>query len=423
MRSVSRIHLTHRRGSTSTTTTISTCNAPQFGVTMDGQCDGSSKVLLAYKNASQHLRSSGLKAGLGLLKVATSQWKQDKTACAPSAVGTLPSSHAHPCKRSPLDQLAALVLHGQTRQRHIGQECQREQSSSTKPQNCRRIVVLGAPRVGKTSILRRYLRDGFVEEYSPTSEDFLRKLFRIRGESYQIDILDASRERDFPAKRRLSILTGGYRPSPSYCQGVRGRGSTVMVHVTNCGFAFSISGDIFLLVFSLDDRSSFEEVCVLRTEILAAKSKLTKSSAPEQCVQLRVPLLVCANKVDLPESERAISKTEALRALGEDCAYFETSAKDSRNLEDVFEALAKRGGLPAETGPSQHRKVSLRSYQAMRTGRTRGKGGHLASTCDDACGALYPLARRPSFSTDLRQVIGPQGAKKAGRDADKCQIQ
>jgi small GTP-binding protein len=69
-------------------------------------------------------------------------------------------------------------------------------------------VVLGAPRVGKTSILRRYLRDGFVEEYKPTSEDFHRKLFRIRGETYQIDILDASGERSFPAKRRLSILTG-----------------------------------------------------------------------------------------------------------------------------------------------------------------------------------------------------------------------
>jgi hypothetical protein len=56
--------------------------------------------------------------------------------------------------------------------------------------------------------LRRYLWDGFVEEYQPTSEDFLRKMFHIRGETYQIDVLDASGERSFPAKRRLSILTG-----------------------------------------------------------------------------------------------------------------------------------------------------------------------------------------------------------------------
>lgn len=364
----------------------SSTDAPHFHGNVDAQCAGSSKVLLAYKNASQHLSSTGLKAGLGLLKVATCQWKQEKKTRSGAPVRQLPtaSSSSHPCKRSPLDQLAALVL-GQTRQRQIGQEQRQDPLHTTKPQNCKRIVVLGAPRVGKTSILRRYLRDGFVEEYNPTSEDFLRKLFRIRGETYQIDILDASRERDFPAKRRLSILTG----------------------------------DIFLLVFSVDDRSSFEEVCALQTEILAAKSKLTKSSVPEQCAQPQVPLVVCANKVDL-ESDRGISKAEVLRALGDDCAYFEVSAKDSTNLEKVFEALAKRGGLPTETGPSQHRKVSLRSYQAMRTGRVMGRGNQ---TRDDPYGALHPLARRPSFSTDLRQVIGPHAARKPGRALEKCQVQ
>lgn len=194
------IPLTHQRS----------CSGPQFHGNKDGQCAGSSKVLLAYKNASQHLCSSGLKAGLGLLKAAKSQWKHEKKTCAETTVMQLTSDNSHPRKRTPLDQLAALVLHNQTRQRRIGQEHRQEPLCSTKPQNCKRVVVLGAPRVGKTSIVRRYLRDGFVEEYSPTSEDFLRKLFRIRGETYQIDILDASRERDFPAKRRLSILTGAY---------------------------------------------------------------------------------------------------------------------------------------------------------------------------------------------------------------------
>lgn len=162
-------------------------------------------------------------------------------------------------------------------------------------------------------------------------------------------------------------------------------------------------------------------MCALRTEILAAKSKLTKSSVPEQCAP-RVPLLICANKVDLQESEREVSQAEVLQALGEDCPYFETSAKDSTNLEKVFETLAKRGGLPTETGPSQHRKVSLRSYQAIRTGRGAGRGSQ-APGRDDPCGALYPLARRPSFSTDLRQVIGPHTGRKPGKAREKCQIQ
>jgi len=172
---------------------------------------GTSKVSLAYpKNAWQHLSSSGIKAGMVMLKLATLQWRQEKKTRSGAIVKQVSSpspSSGHPCKKSPLDQLAALVVHGQTRLGQLGQH-DHHQDTSSKPENCKRIVVLGAPRVGKTSILRRYLRDGFVEEYKPTSEDFHRKLFRIRGETYQIDILDASGERSFPAKRRLSILTG-----------------------------------------------------------------------------------------------------------------------------------------------------------------------------------------------------------------------
>ncbi|KAI5085152.1 GTP-binding protein Rhes, partial [Silurus meridionalis] len=233
-------------------------------------------------------------------------------------------------------------------------------SAGPKPQNCRRMVVLGAPRVGKTAILKRFLRDGFDEQYEPTREDFHRKVYSIRGETYQVDILDASGERDFPAKRRLSILTG----------------------------------DIFLLVFSVDDRGSFDEVCALRSEISSAKAALLRSKARGSSV----PLVVCANKVDLPVEQHAVSRTEALLAFAEGCALYETSAKESRNLEEVFAALAERGGLPVETGPSRHRKLSIRSYHnILRVARQRGG--------DAACGAVHPLARRPSFGTDLQLAL------------------
>ncbi|KAJ8371810.1 hypothetical protein AAFF_G00299880 [Aldrovandia affinis] len=358
-------------------------------------CAGSSKVFLEYKNASQHLTASGVKvstiskAGMGILKMATSHWRlQEKKALVVRSSSTgnrHPASDRFPCKRSPLDQLAALVLHGHaaTCSSPQVQEPGREKMCPTKPQNCRRVVVLGAPRVGKTSILRRFLRDGFEEQYQPTSEDFHRKLYQIRGQTYQIDILDASGERAFPAKRRLSILTG----------------------------------DVFLLVFSVDDRGSFEELRALRQEIITAKSKLLKRKE-NACV----PIVICANKVDLEPQERAISRAEVCQALGEDCPFFETSAKDSTNLEEMFEALAKQSGLPTETGPSQHRKISIRSYQALRSDRIGGRGAR-GLTQDIPCGALYPLARRPSFSTDLRKVLGPNSSRKGGKSLEKCQIQ
>ncbi|CAH2091389.1 unnamed protein product [Euphydryas editha] len=63
-------------------------------------------------------------------------------------------------------------------------------------------------RVGKTSLVARFLGTKFEESYTPTIEDFHRKLYRIRGEIYQLDLLDTSGNHPFPAMRRLSFLTG-----------------------------------------------------------------------------------------------------------------------------------------------------------------------------------------------------------------------
>lgn len=74
--------------------------------------------------------------------------------------------------------------------------------------NSYRMVVLGASRVGKSSIVSRFLNGRFEDQYTPTIEDFHRKVYNIRGDMYQLDILDTSGNHPFPAMRRLSILTG-----------------------------------------------------------------------------------------------------------------------------------------------------------------------------------------------------------------------
>ncbi|KAL4648704.1 dexamethasone-induced Ras-related protein 1-like [Arapaima gigas] len=286
------------------------------------QCASSSRLLLDYRSA----RSLGMSAVSKILKLATSRWKTKAERL------RLPGRKAReepPC-------------------------------AAAKPRNRRRIVVLGAPRVGKTTIVRSFLRDApFEERYEPTAEDFHSKVFRIRGRTYQVDVLDAPGERGFPARRRLSILTG----------------------------------DVFLLVFSVDDRSSFEEARALREEILAAKAKLQNPGGGA-----RAPTVVCANKMDLEPRDRTVSWAEACSAFAGDCVLFETSAKTHANLEEMFEALAARSGLPSETRPSRHRSVSMRSYQALR------RGGRVPPA-EGPYGALRPLARRPSLGSDLRQVL------------------
>ncbi|KAM4530037.1 GTP-binding protein Rhes [Odontesthes bonariensis] len=269
--------------------------------------------------------------------------------------------------------------------RHVSTDRLRKRSADlpklgqTKPTNCRRIVVLGAPKSGKTNILRRFLGEEFEENYEPTVEDFYRKLFHIEGEAYQVDLLDAASERDFPAKRRLSILTG----------------------------------DIFLLVFSLDDRGSLDEARELLNEIKVAKAKLKKSNP-----SARVSVVACGNKADL-EAQRAVKRSEVGQILGEDVPFFETSAKNGSGLEGVFRALAVLGGLPAETSPSQHQIVPILTYQSMCIGK-RGRWGRFSRGLGEPCAAVDPLARRPNFTSDLRLVLGSSTKHKK---PEKCQIQ
>lgn len=71
-----------------------------------------------------------------------------------------------------------------------------------------RLVVVGSARTGKTSIVNRFLEKNFEDRYLPTIENFHRKLYKTRGEIYQLDILDRSGNDPFPASRKLSYLTG-----------------------------------------------------------------------------------------------------------------------------------------------------------------------------------------------------------------------
>ena len=55
-----------------------------------------------------------------------------------------------------------------------------------------RLVVLGSGRVGKSSIIRRLLKDEFVEEYKATVEDLHCREYDIDGTTIKVDILDTA---------------------------------------------------------------------------------------------------------------------------------------------------------------------------------------------------------------------------------------
>jgi len=62
-----------------------------------------------------------------------------------------------------------------------------------------RLVVLGSGRVGKSSIIRRLLKDEFAEGYKATVEDLHCRDYDIDGTTIKVDILDTAGNLEFPA--------------------------------------------------------------------------------------------------------------------------------------------------------------------------------------------------------------------------------
>ncbi|XP_053325072.1 GTP-binding protein Rhes [Spea bombifrons] len=254
---------------------------------------------------------------------------------------------------------------------------------SVPAKNSYRMVVLGASRVGKSSIVSRFLNGRFEDQYTPTIEDFHRKLYNIRGDMYQLDILDTSGNHPFPATRRLSILTG----------------------------------DVFILVFSLDNRESFDEVKRLRKQILEVKS-CVKNKTKETG---EFPMMICGNKSDYGDHHRKVRTEEAERLVSgdENCAYFEISAKKNSNVDKMFQVLFSMAKLPNEMSPALHRKISMQYGDAFqpksfRLRRLKEMGAY---------GMVSPSARRPSVNSDLKYIKAKVLGEGQGREREKCSVQ
>ena len=65
-----------------------------------------------------------------------------------------------------------------------------------------RLVALGPPAVGKTSIIKRFLFNTYTDKYKPTIEDLFSKEFQLNGVKIKVDILDTAGQVEFPAMRR-----------------------------------------------------------------------------------------------------------------------------------------------------------------------------------------------------------------------------
>lgn len=158
-----------------------------------------------------------------------------------------------------------------------------------------KLVVVGGGGVGKSALTIQFIQSHFVDEYDPTIEDSYRKQCVIDEEVALLDILDTAGQEEYSAMREQYMRTG----------------------------------EGFLLVYSIIERGSFEEIQGFYQQILRVKDRDT------------FPMILIGNKADL-EGERQVSNQEGKdTAKALNLAYVETSAKQRVNVDLAFHELVR----------------------------------------------------------------------------------
>uniref|UniRef100_A0A7C8Z810 Ras-related protein Rab-7b n=1 Tax=Opuntia streptacantha TaxID=393608 RepID=A0A7C8Z810_OPUST len=172
-------------------------------------------------------------------------------------------------------------------------------------------------RVGKTSLITRYVHKKFNEQYKATiGADFFTKELHIDGKLVSLQIWDTAGQERFQS----------------------------------LGPAFFRGADCCVLVFDVNILESFHSLLTWRDEFI----KQTEIGDPT-----KFPFVVIGNKIDLDGGagrevgeKRAQEWCESIK-LGPSgsgsVVYFETSAKEGSNVDSAFLSIAK-SALSRERG-------------------------------------------------------------------------
>ncbi|ENN73429.1 ras-related protein Rap-2b [Dendroctonus ponderosae] len=192
-----------------------------------------------------------------------------------------------------------------------------------------KIVVMGAAKVGKSSIITQFLYGTFSSKYKRTVEEMHHGDFNVQGIHLTLDILDTSGAYEFPAMRALSIS----------------------------------SADAFVLVYDVTDATTFEEARALRDQIHETKCSTN------------VPIVVVGNKIDLTGNREVdTATTESVITVDWENGFVEASAKENINVSKVFKELLAQAKVKYNLSPALRR----RRRQSLPTGPT-GTPSHAAT--------------------------------------------
>ena len=160
-----------------------------------------------------------------------------------------------------------------------------------------KLVSIGNPAVGKTSLIRRFAKGKFQTKYLPTlGVDITTKRMEVNDKPVKLILVDTAGQEFFGKLR------------PSYYRGA-----------SAC-----------LILFALNDNNSFTAIPNWLEEF-------------RKYIPTEVPIALAGNKKDL-EKERIITEDEARKLAKElNLTYYETSAKEGGSeIDSIFQSLAKQ---------------------------------------------------------------------------------
>lgn len=152
------------------------------------------------------------------------------------------------------------------------------------------IYILGSGGVGKSALTIRFMMGRFSGNYCPTIEDTYRKKILVDNREELINVVDTAGQEEYKSLQERWVK----------------------------------NGNGFLIVYSITNMQSFEEIEELVDEISRIKENL------------EIPIIIVGNKVDLLE-ERQVSYQKG-KSLAEkyEVPFYETSAKEEINNIEIF---------------------------------------------------------------------------------------
>lgn len=232
-----------------------------------------------------------------------------------------------------------------------------------------KLVVLGAGGVGKSCLTVQFVQGIYLDSYDPTIEDSYRKHIEIDGKEFNLEILDTAGIAQFTAMRELYIK----------------------------------SGMGFLLVYSVTDRQSLEELLELREQVLRIKDSK------------HVPMVLVGNKADLVD-DRIIPVEEGIGLSGEwgKVPFYETSALLRSNVDEVFVDLVRqilRDELAAQQEVRQMNNARIIENKTGESNNNKNNLKHSSNNNNSNTGGHRTASPKKSSNNDILKVHTTQSSK------------